>query len=259
MITLLSPAKTLDFDSSPPAVGHSDLLFAEKAAYLSAKLAKMKPLKLRQMMDISEDLAMLNFERYQNWALPVDSKVGRQAIFAFKGDVYQGLKAESFSNTNLQYAQTHLRILSGLYGALRPLDLILPYRLEMGTSWQITPKNKNLYVFWKKEVTKQLEEDLVNTKSKVLLNLASQEYAKVVDFKKLKVPVISPDFREERAGKYQMISFFAKKARGMMAAFAAINEIYDVEMLKEFSEEGYVFNARLSDVNNNKWVYTRKS
>ncbi|MFN2423361.1 MAG: peroxide stress protein YaaA [Cryomorphaceae bacterium] len=259
MITLLSPAKTLDFESPAATKRSEDLIFADKAEYLAKKLAKFKPAKLRKMMDISEDLANLNTERYAKWALPVDEHGGKQAMYAFKGDVYQGLEAEQFSEKEVAFAQDHVRILSGLYGVLRPLDLMLPYRLEMGTSWQITPKTKNLYAFWKKDVTKRIAEDVKSSGSEVLLNLASQEYAKAVNFKALGVDVIAPEFREERGDKFQMISFFAKKARGLMAAYVVKNQVEKPEQLKNFDLEGYAFNERLSDISANKWVYTRKT
>lgn len=259
MISLLSPAKTLDFETAAPTSVHSELLFADQAAYLAGKLARMSPAKLRQMMDISEDLAQRNAKRYSDWALPIDEEVGRPAIFAFQGDVYQGLSARDFSKGDLDYAQQHLRILSGLYGVLRPLDLILPYRLEMGTTWQITPKNKNLYAFWKETVTDHLRADLDAAGADTVLNLASQEYAKVVDFKKLGARVVAPAFKEERNGRFQMISFFAKKARGLMAAWAVRNRIDRVDALRDFDAEGYALNERLSNTTNNEWVFTRKS
>lgn len=259
MISLLSPAKTLDFESEAPTDEHTDLLFAEKAGYLAGKLAKMSPAKLRTMMDISDDLAQLNAQRYSQWTLPVDARTGRPAIFAFQGDVYQGLNAHGFSKADLAYAQNHLRMLSGLYGVLRPLDLMLPYRLEMGTAWQITPKTKNLYAFWKKAVTDQLKSDMEAAGTGTVLNLASQEYAKVVDFKKLSALTVAPAFKEERNGRFQMISFFAKKARGLMAAWVIKNRIDRVEGLRDFDAEGYALNERLSNTTNNEWVFTRKS
>ncbi len=256
---LISPAKTLDFESKGPIEQYSDLLFREKATYLSAKLKKISAKKLKSMMDISEDLAQLNYERNQQRNFPFNSKNAKQAVYAFKGDVYQGMVAESFSKADMNFAQNHLRILSGLYGMLRPLDLMQPYRLEMGAKWAITPKNATLYKFWKSALTAELQENIVESDSKFLLNLASQEYAKAIDFKKIDVPVISPDFREERGDKFKMISFFAKKARGMMAAYIIKNKITQLGDLKGFNYEGYTFNERLSDIGKIKWVFTRKS
>jgi hypothetical protein len=168
------------------------------------------------------------------------------------------MQAENFSKEDMRFAQEHLRILSGLYGLLRPLDLMQAYRLEMGTSWSITPKTKSLYDYWKKKLTAQLKMDLKSTNSAFVLNLASQEYSKAVDLKSLKIPVVAPEFKEEREGEFKMISFFAKKARGMMAAYAVKNRIQNPEELLGFDAEGYGFNARLSDRSKNKWVFTRK-
>lgn len=256
---LLSPAKTLDFESKGPVEQYSELLFPERAKYLSVKLKKMSARKLKSMMDISEDLAQLNAKRYQDWSLPFNSKNAKQAIYAFKGDVYLGMEAENFSKAAIKYAQDHLLILSGLYGMLRPLDLMQPYRLEMGTKWAITPKTTTLYKYWKKVLTAEIKDSIAATDSKFLLNLASQEYAKAIDFKQIEIPVISPEFREERGDKFKMISFFAKKARGMMAAYIVKNKISELEHLKGFDSEGYTFNERLSDIGKDKWVFTRKS
>lgn len=259
MIILLSPAKTLDYETPVKTDKASDLLFPEKAETLARKLAQMSPGKLRKLMDISEDLAELNADRYAQWDLSAVKDEGRQAVLAFKGDVYLGLEAASFTDEMLDRAQQRLRILSGLYGVLRPLDLMLPYRLEMGTSWEITPKNKNLYAFWKKDVTAGLTQDMEDADTEFILNLASVEYAKAVDFKKTGAKVIAPKFKEERGGRFQMISFFAKKARGLMAAFVLENDVQSPEGLKNFDREGYAFNERLSDTNKDEWVFTRKS
>ena len=256
---LLSPAKTLDFESKAPFEQYSDLLFPEKATYLSGKLKKLSVRKLKSLMDISDDLAQMNYQRNQERAFPSNPENAKQAIYAFKGDVYLGLKADDFSSQEKEYAQEHIRILSGLYGLLRPLDLMQPYRLEMGTSWAVTPKTQNLYKFWKEIVTDQVIRDLEATDSKFLINLASQEYAKAVDFKRIDLPIISPEFKEEKGDKFKMISFFAKKARGMMAAYIVKNEITNIEDLKGFETEGYNFNERLSNVGELKWVFTRKS
>ena len=209
------------------------------------------------MMSISEDLAQLNAERFAKWSQPFTEENSKQAVYSFNGDVYQGLEASLLSKKEIDYAQDHLRILSGLYGVLRPLDSIQPYRLEMGTSWEITPKKNSLYKYWKSAVTERLKEDVEETGAKFILNLASQEYAKAVDFKAIDLPVISPDFKEERGDKFQMISFFAKKARGLMARYAIENRIEKPEELKAFDYEGYHFNESLSDLSKNKWVFTR--
>ncbi|MCA1762366.1 MAG: peroxide stress protein YaaA [Cryomorphaceae bacterium] len=257
MIILLSPAKTLDFESEVPTSHNSALVYKDEAAYLAGKLKKFSARKLKNLMDISSELAQLNFERYQSMSFPFDLDNAKQALFAFRGDVYQGLKAEELSADDINFAQSHLRILSGLYGVLRPLDLMQPYRLEMGTDWAVTPKKKNLYIYWKPQLTKFIKREVEAKQAGFVLNLASQEYARAVDLKSVKVPVIAPEFREERGGESKMISFFAKKARGMMAAFAIKNKVTKPDELKSFGEEGYAFNKKLSDTGNNKWVFTR--
>lgn len=257
MIALLSPAKSLDFETRAPIARRGELLFSEEAGYLADKLKNVSAKKLRSMMDISENLAQLNAERYAQWSFPFSKENSKQAVFAFTGDVYQGLEATSLKENDLLFAQEHLRILSGLYGMLRPLDAILPYRLEMGTNWAITPKKNSLYKFWKEKLTNQLKKDIEGVNASFVLNLASNEYSKALNFKRLEVPVISPEFKEDRDGKYQMISFFAKKARGMMARYAIENRIADPSLLRGFDHEGYHFNENLSDIKKNKWVFTR--
>ncbi len=259
MIALLSPAKSLDFESEFDVKNTSDCQFLDDAAYLAKKLEKKSARQLKKMMSISDDLAQLNWERYQTWTSDIDAENGRPAAFAFNGDVYQGLATRTLSKKDLEFAQDHIRILSGLYGVLRPLDLILPYRLEMGTSWAVTPAKNNLYKYWQKKLTEHFRQEVKQTDSKFVLNLASQEYAKAVQLKKLDVPVITPDFKEEKGGEYKMISFFAKKARGLMARYAIQNRISEIEELKGFDLEGYSLNLALSDLENNKWIYTRKS
>lgn len=258
MIALLSPAKSLDFESVSPYERRSDLIFVKEAEYLANKLKKFSAKKLKSMMSISNDLAELNAERFAQWSPPFTGENSKQAVYSFNGDVYRGLEAATLSDQEMDFAQDHLRILSGLYGILRPLDSIQPYRLEMGTSWAITPKQKNLYNYWKSTVTERLKEDIAEVDAKFILNLASQEYSKAVDFKSIDLPLISPDFKEERGDKFQMISFFAKKARGLMAKYAIENRIKDPEELKAFDAEGYHFNESLSDLLINKWVFTRK-
>jgi len=257
MIILISPAKSLDFENGAPTGKHSELVFEEKAEYLAKKLRTYGTRKLKSMMDISDNLASLNVERYQSMSFPMTEGQAKQAVFAFTGDVYQGLNPSDFSEKDLDYAQDHLRILSGLYGMLRPLDLIQPYRLEMGTDWKITPAKNNLYKFWKKPLSEHLKKEA--EKAEFILNLASQEYAKAVDLKSMEIPVIAPEFKEEKGDKFQMISFFAKKARGLMTAYAIKNRVTKPEQLLNFDYEGYGYNERLSDIDKNKWVYTRKS
>lgn len=258
MIALISPAKSLDFQSVPPFEQRSKLIFAKEAEYLAEKLKKFSANKLKSMMSISEDLAQLNADRYAQWSWPFTEANSKQAVYSFNGDVYQGLQANTLTEEEMEFAQDHLRILSGLYGLLRPLDAIQPYRLEMGTSWAVTPKKNSLYKFWKPTITKQLKADIADTGSEFVLNLASQEYAKAVDFKEIGVPVIAPEFREERGDKFQMISFFAKKARGLMTKYAIENRVRKPEDLLGFDSDGYHYNESLSELSINKWVYTRK-
>jgi cytoplasmic iron level regulating protein YaaA (DUF328/UPF0246 family) len=258
MLILLSPAKTLDFEKPAPVQQHTDLIFPDQAEYLAGKLKKLKPARIKRMMGISENLAQLNAERFQSWSLPFNENNAKQALFAFQGDVYIGLQADTFSKADVDFAQDHVRILSGLYGLLRPLDLMQPYRLEMGTDWAVTPKTKNLSGFWKKKLTAKLKEELKAMDHPFVANLASQEYAKAVDLKSLGAKVITPEFKEEREGKFQMIGFFAKKARGMMTAYAVKHRISNPEDLKGFDMEEYGFNERLSDNSKYKWVFTRK-
>jgi len=214
----------------------------------------MRPKKLGELMNISNDLATLNHQRYIDWDENFSLENTKPAIQAFKGDVYLGLQVETFTLQDLDFAQEHLRILSGLHGILRPLDLIKPYRLEMGTKLPVNGK-KNLYNFWGKEVTERINEELEKTKASCLLNLASDEYFGVIDVEKLAKPVLKISFKEYKNGQYKVLSFFAKKARGLMAAYIVKNRITEPEYLKEFSEEEYIFNTELS--NTKEWVFTR--
>ena len=206
-------------------------------------------------MNVSDKIAALNADRYKNWSLPFDESNAKQAAFAFQGDVYQGLEIDSFSEENLIYAQDHFRILSGLYGLLKPLDLIQAYRLEMGTSFK-NKRGKNLYEFWNSIITEHLNKELELSKSLYLLNLASNEYYKVIQPKTLNTTVITPVFKDWKNGQYKIISFFAKKARGMMAAYHLKNKINNPEDLKGFDTAGYTFNDDMSQ--GNQLVFTRK-
>jgi cytoplasmic iron level regulating protein YaaA (DUF328/UPF0246 family) len=259
MITLLSPAKSLDFESQQPNVAHSSIQFSEDTAYLVDKLQNKSARQLKEMMGISDALAQLNAERYQTWQDDYRAPYAKQAALAFNGDVYHGLQFDKLTKKQMEYAQGHLRILSGIYGVLRPLDMIQPYRLEMGTKWAVTAKKTNLYKYWGDRLTKNIQSEIHETGAKFVLNLASNEYSKVIDFKKLSVPTITPEFREEKGNRFQMISFFAKKARGLMAAYVIKNKIEDVDALVAFDTEGYTFNESLSNREKNKWVFTRKS
>ena len=218
-------------------------------------LKNHSPKQISKLMKVSDKLGVLNAERYNNWSLPFNEENSKQAAFAFQGDVYQGLEIDSFSKDDLNYAQDHFRILSGLYGLLKPLDLIQAYRLEMGTSFQ-NERGRNLYDFWNTSITEQLNKELKLIKSQYLLNLASNEYYKVIQPKSLNATIITPVFKDWKNGQYKIISFFAKKARGMMASYQLKNKINNIEDLKNFNTAGYVFNDNMSQ--GNQLVFTRK-
>ena len=250
MITIISPAKSLDFETPAPFETTSMPHFQKDADYLAAKLSKLKPSQLGALMNISPKLSELNAMRYASWK----NANSKQAMFAYNGDVYDGLNASSFTETEIAFAQQNLRILSGLYGLLQPLDVIKPYRIEMGTGFA-TPKGENLYKYWGDRITDQLKKSMKNTGDNVLINLASQEYFAAVNTKKLKARIITPSFKDKNNGSYAIISFFAKKARGMMSRFIISNAITDPEMLMGFDEGGYIFNHHLSK--GDHWVFTR--
>lgn len=254
MILVVSPAKTL-YEKCPVQLDkYTEAEFLPEAEKVVAVLKKKKPAQLSKLMGISPKLAELNFRRFQEWALPFTPDNSWQALLMFNGDVYQGLNAETFSADDFDTAQQDLRILSGVYGLLKPLDLIQPYRLEMGTSIAVSRK-KNLYEFWKTKITAKLNQEFEGTDQKILINLASNEYFSTIDAKKLKARIITPAFKEHKNGQYQMISFFAKRARGLMCRFIVQNKITDPEELKAFDLEGYYFNNQLSKGDN--WVFTR--
>lgn len=254
MIILLSPAKTLYIQTPVHFSQYSQVDFLPEAEKIVSVLKKKKPAQLAELMGISPKLAELNFQRFQAWATPFTPENSWQAVLMFNGDVYQGLKAETFSADEFELAQQKIRILSGVYGLLKPLDLIQPYRLEMGTAISIAGKT-NLYEFWKTKITARLNHELTQTGQKVLVNLASNEYFSAVDTKKLKTRIITPSFKEQKNGQYQMVSFFAKRARGLMSRFIIMNNITDPEEIKAFDLEGYYFNNQLS--RENDWVFTR--
>jgi cytoplasmic iron level regulating protein YaaA (DUF328/UPF0246 family) len=253
MIIILSPAKTLDF-SSHPYTAHSHILFPTQVQQLISTLQRHDVASIGKMMDISEKLSLLNYKRFQEFSDSFQMPAAKQAILAFKGDVYLGLRAETFDTASLEFAQRHLRILSGLYGLLRPLDLIQPYRLEMGTSLPVEGK-KNLYEFWDTTLTLALEKSLGESGEETLINLASQEYYSAVQPSLLKGGVITPQFREFRKGQLQFVSFNAKKARGMMARFAILQQITHPADLQLFQEEGYRFNSDISS--KNEWFFVK--
>lgn len=252
MKIVISPAKSLDFESELPHRQFTEPQFLKQAATIQRTLKKKKPRALMQLMDISDKLAELNWQRNQDWHLPFTKENARPAVYAFDGDVYQGLDVYSLAEGKLGDLQDKLRILSGLYGLLRPFDLIQPYRLEMGTGIAIG-KNKNLYEYWKKTITKALNSEL--KKDELFVNLASAEYFNAVDAKALKVPVITPEFKEYKDGQLKMISFFAKKARGMMVRYILENNAQTINDLKGFNYEGYALDGNLSTAT--KLVFTR--
>lgn len=252
MKIVISPAKSLNFEKNVPTTVYSEASFLKEATTIQKVVKKQSPKKLMALMAISEKLAELNWERNQNWALPFTADNARQAVFAFDGDVYTGLDAYTLSEDKFPILQDKVRILSGLYGLLKPLDLIQAYRLEMGTSLAIGSK-KNLYDFWKKTITKTLNEEL--KPNELFLNLASNEYFSAIDSKTLKATIITPEFKDYKDGKLKMISFFAKKARGLMVRYIIDNKVETLEELKGFNSEGYQFDSNLSS--DTKLVFTR--
>ena len=254
MLILVSPAKSLDFETKSTSNNHSEAAFLKDSETLIKQLRKLSTDEISNFMGISPKLAQLNFERFINWQLPFSTDNAKQALLAFKGDVYTGLDAYSLNEEELQTAQNDLRILSGLYGVLKPLDLIQAYRLEMGKKLQ-TKKGNNLYEFWGDKITKEINKTLMAKNDKYLINLASNEYFKAVDKKKVKAEIITPVFKDFKNGQYKVISFFAKKARGLMTRFIIQNKITDPEHLKAFNSEGYIFNPQLSK--KTELVFTR--
>jgi len=252
MKIVLSPAKSLNFEKALPTQNFSESLFLKESRLVHKVLKQKSPKELSELMDISDKLADLNWQRNQDWKTPFSPENARPAVFAFDGDVYTGLDAYSIPIEKLDDLQDSLRILSGLYGLLKPLDLMQAYRLEMGTKLPIG-ENKNLYEFWKPIIGKALNKEL--KKGELFVNLASNEYFSAVDIKALKVPVITPEFKDYKNGKLKIISFFAKKARGLMVRYIIDTNAETVEDLKGFNYEGYQFDANLSK--GNQLVFTR--
>lgn len=246
MLTLISPAKTLDFETPAVTDVHTQADFLEHSAELIDQLKLQSPDDISALMKLSSKLSELNVQRFHDWCLPFNQNNAKAALLAFKGDVYTGLEAESFSADDFSYAQSHLGILSGLYGLLRPLDLIQPYRLEMGTKFGNT-RGANLYTFWGTIITDAINQRLELSHSKILVNLASNEYFKAVKTKQLNAELITPVFKDEKNGQYKIISFYAKKARGLMAAYIIKNKVKSVNQLCEFDVAGYRFVAAESD------------
>jgi cytoplasmic iron level regulating protein YaaA (DUF328/UPF0246 family) len=252
LLIILSPAKRLDFTEADPSVPATKRRFLEDTASLATTARRQTKADLRRLMGISDDLAKLNAARFK--AFDAESTDGVQAAFAFAGDVYEGLQARALDEKGLDFAQSHLRILSGFYGLLRPLDRIQPYRLEMGTRLK-TRRGANLYDFWGDRISKQLNADAEGHPDPTLVNLASQEYFGAVDAKALKLPIVTPQFREEKNGESRIVSFFAKKARGAMARFAIDERVERVSDLKAFDRDGYAFDKASST--GNEWIFIR--
>ncbi|WP_395062587.1 peroxide stress protein YaaA [Flavobacterium sp.] len=253
MKIVISPAKSLDYETQLPTKLYTEYDFAKQSVSIDKVLKKQKPKQLMDLMSISDKLADLNWQRNQERNVAeITNENARPAIYAFNGDVYIGLDAYTLPEVKIKVLQDKLRILSGLYGLLKPLDLMQPYRLEMGTKLPIG-KNKNLYEFWKPIIAKQLNAEL--EKDELFVNLASNEYFDAVDVKKLKVPVITPEFKDYKDGKLKIISFFAKKARGMMVRYIIDTNAETIDDLKGFNYEGYAFDANLTQ--GNKLVFTR--
>lgn len=238
MILVISPAKTLDYDSELPVKSHSMPSFLEDSSLLIKELKKKTVDDIKGLMKLSDKLAELNVERYKKWRQPFNKKNARQSMFAFKGDVYVGLDAYSLDENDIDFAQDHLRILSGLYGVLKPLDLMQPYRLEMGTKMK-NARGKNLYEFWGSKISESLNAEMKGKKSNVLVNLASNEYYSAVKKSALNAEVITPQFLDCKNGNYKMISFYAKKARGMMCSWVIKNKVDNPEDLVKFDVAGY--------------------
>jgi len=254
MITLLSPAKRLDFEPVPITKKYTQPQMLDKSKLLIKKLQTFSRKKIAELMDLSPELTALNFERYHSWNLPFSQKNAKQAILAFQGDVYRKLKAQTLNEKELDFAQEHLRILSGLYGILRPLDLIQPYRLEMGTKMDVSG-NKNLYEFWGRKLAENLLKEMEKQNTKVLINLASNEYFKAIKPKNINIPIITPIFKDFKNGQYKVLFLYAKYARGLMTRFIIKNKIDKPEKLKLFDSEGYAFDSNLST--EKEWVFTR--
>ena len=243
MKLVISPAKSLDFESKLPTTKTTQSLFLAQSKKLNTVLKKQTPQDLSKLMSISDKLAQLNYDRNQDWTTPFTKDNARPAIYSFNGDVYKGLDAYNIPEDKLELTQNTVRILSGLYGVLKPLDLIQPYRLEMGTKLPVG-SNKNLYEFWKKDIVTALNDELED--DELFLNLASNEYFKAVDTKALKVPVVTANFKEFKNGKLKIISFYAKEARGLMAKYVIATNAKTVDDLKQFNYNNYQFDGNLS-------------
>lgn len=256
MLLVISPAKTLDYETPSITNKFTQPDFLDQSALLIEELRELSPAAVGSLMSISDKLSQLNAARFQAWSAPFSPDNAKQAVLAFKGDVYTGLDAETLNEQQLSFAQKHLRILSGLYGLLRPLDLMQAYRLEMGTRFT-NQRGKDLYQFWGSMITEQLNQELASQKSQVLVNLASNEYYKSVQPKQINGQIITPVFKDWKNDQYKIISFYAKKARGLMCRYIIDHNIDQPEEMKSFDYEGYAFNGAMSS--DKAWVFTRKA
>ncbi|OSI13049.1 peroxide stress protein YaaA [Neisseria canis] len=254
MLFVLSPAKNLNEKDPAPTQHFTQPELLNQAEELMKEVRSLAPQEIAELMHVSDKIALLNAERNASWHTPFTPENAKQAVFMFNGDVYEGVDAQTLAVKALGYLQNHVRLLSGLYGLLRPLDLIQPYRLEMGTPF-VNSRGKNLYEFWGDRITDLLNKTLKQAEAGILINLASQEYFKAVNTRKLNARVITPVFKDEKNGQYKVISFYAKRARGLMVRYAAEHGITEPENLKNFDYEGYAFNLAAS--NENEWVFLR--
>lgn len=255
MLIFLSPAKSLDFKSPPHVATFSQPAFLDQSATLIRQLRQLSPADIAHLMSLSDPLAMLNFNRYADWALPFTPENAKPAVLAFDGDVYDGLAARQLTAADLDFAQKQVRILSGLYGILKPLDLMQPYRLEMGTKFA-NEGGKDLYTFWGERLLNAINDELADMPRPVAVNLASEEYFKAAIGRKINGELIQPVFEDWKNGRYKIISFYAKRARGLMTRFATLNRLTAPEGLKDFDDDGYAFAPDVSD--EKSWVFRRR-
>ena len=255
MLIFLSPAKSLDYKTPPHVATHTQPAFLKQSETLIRELRELSPADIANLMDLSDPLALLNFNRYADWQLPFTPQNAKQAVLAFDGDVYDGFAARELSADDLDFAQKQVRILSGLYGILKPLDLMQPYRLEMGTKFA-NEGGKDLYAFWGERLLSAINDELAEMPRPVAVNLASEEYFKAALGRKIKGELIQPVFEDWKNGKYKIISFYAKQARGLMTRYATVNRLSEPEGLKDFDTDGYVFEPSVSDAKS--WVFRRR-
>jgi hypothetical protein len=255
MLIFLSPAKSLDYKTPPQVATHTQPAFLKQSEILIKQLRKLSPADIANLMDLSDPLALLNFNRYADWKVPFTPENAKQAVLAFDGDVYDGLAAKTLSAADLDFAQQHVRILSGLYGILKPLDLMQPYRLEMGTKFA-NKAGKDLYAFWGETLVDAINAELDGMPRPVAVNLASEEYFKAALGRKINGQVIQPVFEDWKNGNYKIVSFYAKRARGLMTRYAVVNRLDEPEGLKDFDYDGYGFVPQVSE--EKRWVFRRR-